>query len=84
MRSQDMCQGPTDLFAAAHIGPYYSAYSQEIVPLCDFKSLPDDLSAVPQANGDIVLRYSNGQEATFDVIGVIIGSCLEAPTAFAK
>lgn len=59
-------------------------YSQDLRPLSDFTSVPDDLKAVLQSNGDIALRLPDGQEPLFDVIAVIIGSCLEAPPGFSK
>lgn len=70
--------------AADHIGSLYSVYSNELCPLADFKSLPDDLFAVAQPNGDISLYCSNGQESSFDVIGMIISSCLDPPPGFPK
>ena len=48
------------------------------------KEIPPDLSANVEANGDIYLRYSTGEEAEFSVIGVICGACLVAPAGFLK
>jgi len=70
--------------AADHISSLYSVYSNELCPLADFKSLPDDLFAVAQPNGDIGLYCSDGQESLFDVIGMIISSCLDPPPGFPK
>ena len=70
--------------AAPRIGSYYLAYSDDLTPLQNFKSLPADLFAMPQSNGDIGLHYLNGEEAQFDVIGMVISSCLEAPPGFPK
>ena len=72
------------LSTAPDIRHYYSLYSEGITPLAKFKSLPEDLFAVAQSNDDIFLQYSNGEEAQFDVIGMIIGSCLEVPPGFSK
>ena len=71
-------------YAASDIGQYYSIYSDELISLANFNPLPESLSAVPQPNGDIFLRYSNGEEAHFDVIGMVVGSCLEVPPGFSK
>jgi len=46
--------------------------------------LPDGLFAVPQSNGDIFLRGYDGMEAVFDVIGMVVAKCLEAPPGFSK
>lgn len=70
--------------AAPHINSCYSTYSSDLTPLADFKTPPHDLVAVPLPNGDITLRNSAGHEATFDVLGVIVDSCLEAPSGFPK
>jgi len=59
-------------------------YSDNLVPLADFKALPEDLSSVPEPNGDVFLRYSSGAEAEFDVIGMVVAKCLEAPPRFSK
>jgi hypothetical protein len=59
-------------------------YSEDITPLHDFKSLPENLFAVSEPNGDILLQYADGEEAQFDVIGMVIGSCLEVPPGFPK
>lgn len=53
-------------------------------PLADFKTLPEDLLAVPLPNGDIALRYPDGQEASFNVIGVIVGCTLDMPPTHSK
>lgn len=70
--------------AAPHIGHYYSVYAEELNALHEFKSLPENLFAVPQGNGDIFLCYADGQEAEFDVIGMVIALCLEPPAGFPK
>ena len=70
--------------SAPHVTECYASQSEDFVPLSNFKTLPKDLFAVPQPNGDIFLRYSNGQEAQFDVIGMVIGLCLEVPPGFPK
>lgn len=59
-------------------------YSEELCPLANFQTIPDNLIASPLPNGDIILRYTEGEEATFDIIGVVIGSCLEVPPGFSK
>lgn len=69
---------------AVHINLCYSKYKDDLVPLADFKKLPEDLFAVPEPNGDIFLRYSSGEEAQFDVIGVVVGKCLEPPPGYSK
>jgi len=48
------------------------------------KQVPADLSAVIEPNGDIYLRFTDGREAEFDVVGVICGECLVAPSKFPK
>ena len=46
-------------------------------PLSAATQVPADLSAVTEPNGDIYLRFSDGREAEFGVIGVIVrGSVL--------
>ena len=42
-------------FTGPHIGPYYSQYSDDLRPLSNFTSVPEDLIAVSQTNGDIAL-----------------------------
>jgi len=69
---------------ADHIGSLYSVYSSELCPLSEFKSLPDNLFPITQPNGDIGLYSSDGQESSFDVIGMIISSCLDPPSGFPK
>jgi hypothetical protein len=69
---------------ALDIGSHYSTLSDDLSPLARFTVVPNDLLPVPQPNGDIHLCYPDMQEATFDIIGVIIGSCLEAPLGFPK
>ena len=64
---------------APDIRTYYGLYSRDIWPLCDFKVLPDDVFAVPLANGDIALELSDGHEPSFDVIGAVEGFCFEPP-----
>jgi len=54
------------------------------MPLADFKALPENLYAIPQPNGDVFLRYSSGEEAEFDVIGIVVAKCLDAPPGFSK
>jgi hypothetical protein len=77
--------GPmTNSTTAAHIETCYSAYSNELCPLASFKVIPDSLFAVPLSNGDIILRPLDGPEATFDIIGVVVSSCLEPPPGFSK
>jgi len=44
----------------------------------------NDLSAVSLPNGDVILHCAGGHEASFDVIRVIIGLCLETPASFPK
>ena len=46
--------------------------------------VPADLSAVVEANDDIYLRYADGREAEFGVIGVVCGESLAPPSGFAK
>ena len=70
--------------SASHINDCYLAYADELSPLADFKVVPDSLHMTFLANGDIILCYPDGQEANFDVIGVIVGCCLDAPTRFSK
>jgi hypothetical protein len=74
----------THPFSAPHIGSYYSQFVDHLRPLSNCTSVPDDLIAVSQFNGDISLRTPGGEEATFDVIAVNIDSCLEAPPGFSK
>ena len=69
---------------APDIRTYYGLYSRDIWPLCDFKVLPDDVFAVPLANGDIALELSDGHEPSFDVIGAVEGFCFEPPHGFPK
>ena len=71
------CPGP-------HIGNYYSTYSDDLSPLSSFRSLPANLFALTQPNGDVILHYGGGEEADFDVIGMVIGTCLEVPSGFPK
>ena len=80
--SLDLCT--TQSFTAAHITPCYSFYSKELCPLSAFKEVPDGLAAVAQPNGDIILCMQDNKEASFDVIGVVLNSCLNVPPGFPK
>ncbi|KAF9779572.1 hypothetical protein BJ322DRAFT_1113370 [Thelephora terrestris] len=68
----------------ADIGRCYATYVDELRPLSDFDGGPVGLTAATLSNGDVVLETSDHQEASFDVIGVVVGSCLEAPPGFSK
>lgn len=70
--------------SAPQIALYNSDYSSILCPLANFKVLPENLFAIPLPNGDISLRYSDGQEAFFDVVGVIVATNLVAPVGLAK
>lgn len=75
---------PTNLLAVPHIDPYYTAYADHLRPLASFSTVPDNLFAFHEPNGDISLRYSDSEEASFDVIGVIVGFHLDPPVGFPK
>ena len=68
---------------AEFIGSCYSTYAGDICPLADFTTVKDLVPAT-MSNGDIILKDLQGSEASFDVIGVVVASCLEAPLRFAK
>lgn len=69
---------------APHIPSFYNTYSGDLAPFADFTSIADNLFTAPLQNGDTVLRHSDAGEATIDVVEVVVGSCSEAPTDFAK
>lgn len=73
-----------DASQASQITSYNYECADGLHPLADFTTLPEDLFAIPLANGDIALRYSGGEEAAFDVIGVIIGCTLESSPGHAR
>lgn len=68
----------------ANIARYNTVLADHMVSLSALKEIPPDLSAVVEANGDVYLRYLNGEEAEFAVIGVVCGACLLAPSTFPK
>lgn len=61
---------------------YNTLLADQMDALSRVIQVPANLSAVTEANGDIYLRYSNGKEAEFGVIGVVCGECLVAPPTF--
>ena len=63
---------------------YNSLLADQVYPLSSAVEIPVDLSTVEEPNGDIYLRYSEGKEAEFGLIGVICGECLVAPLMFPK
>lgn len=63
---------------------YNTIFGDEINALSTANPVPVDLSAVTETNGDIYLRFGNGDEVEFTVIGVICGECLVAPMGFAR
>lgn len=69
---------------AEHIDACYTTYSDELCPLANFTAIPEDLVVETQPNGDMALCDSAGHEPTFDVVGVVVDSCLEAPVGFPK
>jgi len=75
---------PNHCPTGANITRYNTVLAGHMVPLSALKEIPPDLSAVVEANGDVYLRYSNGEEAEFAVIGVVCGACLVAPSTFPK
>ena len=50
----------------------HAVLADHMVSLSALKKIPD-LSAVVEVNRDVYLRYSNGEEAEFAVIGVVCG-----------
>jgi hypothetical protein len=74
------CRNRLDL----ELGCYYALYSDELKPLCDFQTVPDDMKTNALSNGDVALQMANGEEAVFDVIAVVVDSCLEPPPGYAK
>ena len=58
--------------------------SNDFNPLWNFSTIPDGLSAVPRSNGDVLLLLADGSEPHFDVVGVVVGSCLETPPGYPK
>lgn len=69
--------------AADFIASCYTTYEEDISPLANFTNM-EDLVTVTMPNGDVILRNAQGIEASFDVIGVVVSSCLEAPSRFPK
>ena len=72
------------LLLAPDVGGCYGAYFDELIPLANFETLPDSLLALPLSNGDIALFGTDGQEAVFDVVGVVLALSLETPPNYAK
>lgn len=46
--------------------------------------MPENLVVESLASGDKVLRLPNKNEAEFDVIGMVVGICLETPPGYAR
>ena len=68
----------------ANIVRYNAILADQMDALSGVKQVPADLSAVTEPSGDIYLRYADGKEAEFGVVGVICGECVVAPSAFPK
>ena len=75
---------PLIIILAFDFRPYYALFSEHLRPLSEFKTIPEYVTTVSLPNGDIGLQLPDGQEATFDVIVVVIGSCLQAPPGYPK
>jgi len=56
----------------------------DVAVLSAAKTIPPNLSAVAEPNGDIYLRYSGGEEAEFAVIGVVCGESVVPPATFSR
>lgn len=63
---------------------YNGIFAEQMNPLSAATQVPAGLSTSAEENSDIYLRYADGEEAEFTVIGVICGECLVAPPSFAK
>lgn len=74
----------SDCPPGASVLRYNNMLADQTCLLSSATQIPANLAAVTEPNGDIYLRYADGEEAEFAVIGVICGECLVAPSTFSK
>ena len=72
------------LSLALNFGIFYSKISRHMCPLAEFNYIPQYLVTTTLPRGSVGLKMSNGQEAAFDVIGVVIAACLQAPPGYPR
>lgn len=71
-------------FSAVEFEAYYSMLSGLLCPLSSFNSIPEHVTKTTHPDGCIGLQTSDGKEAVFNVIGVVVNSCLQAPPGYPR